>query len=118
MNNPETIEDPRKLEIEELYQHMYKQYKASRFEIGQMQSDIDELKYERDQLKSLLEKLKAADQDTIKQVRREQMYVQIKKHNDHLEKRIARLREDNTFLITKLNTNGTKKQSGENKGIT
>ena len=105
MSETQTIEDPRKLEIEELYQHMYKQYKASRVEIGKLQRVIDQLRYEREQVQKQLDQLKAADKEMIEKVRKEQMYIQIKKHNAKLEKRITRLRKDNETLIIKLNDN-------------
>jgi len=50
--------ETRKLTTDELYPHLYKSYKNARQTIGELESYIDELKYENHQLKQKLNTLK------------------------------------------------------------
>lgn len=48
----------RKLTADELYPHLYKSYKMAQQRIGEMQSYIDELKYENQKLTTELNTIK------------------------------------------------------------
>jgi regulator of replication initiation timing len=101
--NIEFQQQPRKLTTEELYADLKKQNSSLLFQIGQLKSHIDELTYENIELKKQTDSLKASDQETIRQVRREKMYQVIREKNSKLARRIRDLRKDNEYLITKLN---------------
>jgi len=60
--------EPRKLSTDELYTWLYKDYKKSLVKIGEMQSYIDELTYERELLMTKLKNIKNETKEDSLQV--------------------------------------------------
>jgi FtsZ-binding cell division protein ZapB len=54
--------ETRKLTTDELYPHLYKSYKNARQTIGELESYVDELKFENEQLTKLLNILKTENE--------------------------------------------------------
>lgn len=58
------MSESRKLTADELYPHLYKDYKRARQSIGELESFIEELQYENRQLKLKLNTLKNESENT------------------------------------------------------
>ncbi len=99
----EESEDLRKLTIEEVYQDLYRQFRKSMTKIGQLESEIEELKFIKERLEKELSELNKPDRIARVKMKLESAYIQdlivkIKR----LEDQNVNLRQGNGELISKL----------------
>lgn len=94
---------PRKLTIEEVYQDLYRQFKKALVRIGQLDSEIQELTFEKEILEKKLTELKKPDKPQNIQNKGEPKYIQdLIAKIKRLEDQNVRLRQGNGELISKL----------------
>lgn len=92
-------EEPRKLTLEEIYQCLHRDWKASLQRIGELQSDIDELIYQRDILKKRIEEISTPKPVIL---RNDDKVCKMEAEISKLKAQNVRLRNDNGILISKL----------------
>jgi len=112
-NSEATIEEPRKLTIEEVYQDLYKQYRKKSAQVSTLSTRVStlstrifELQEENFILNNKMMALKKLDKETSKEIKAEMRrteYVQnLLQQNKDLRARLKRLKTDNGNLIAKL----------------
>ena len=104
----EESDDLRKLTTEEVYQDLYREFKKAMVYIGQLNSEIDELKFLKETLEKQLNELKKPDKEEVTQIKtdlKKTDYIQgLLDKIKRLEDQNVRLRKDNGDLISKIIT--------------